>query len=207
MRLEVRLKQKKQIERAKREAARGDAHGEELEPGRTMEQAVKKLQKRHCSPGPRIRTTCRVQDLVSSFAMAAPLPGGFESLTLSVGRCCSGSRKMPLMQLGLRSALSFSRRTLERVRPADGSPIGCRRAMASSITRRPRTTGAWHAAGEAAIRASGVGFVFVQPSGFMATSSTGPHRSNRSGSSGPPRKTAKFLSFTPTTSPMSRSRA
>jgi (4-alkanoyl-5-oxo-2,5-dihydrofuran-3-yl)methyl phosphate reductase len=28
-------------------------------------------------------------------------------------------------------------------------------------------TGAWHAAGEAAIRASGVGFAFVQPSGFM----------------------------------------
>jgi (4-alkanoyl-5-oxo-2,5-dihydrofuran-3-yl)methyl phosphate reductase len=28
-------------------------------------------------------------------------------------------------------------------------------------------TGAWHAAGEAAIRASGVGFAFVRPSGFM----------------------------------------
>jgi (4-alkanoyl-5-oxo-2,5-dihydrofuran-3-yl)methyl phosphate reductase len=28
-------------------------------------------------------------------------------------------------------------------------------------------TGAWHAAGEAAIRASGVAFAFVQPSGFM----------------------------------------
>jgi (4-alkanoyl-5-oxo-2,5-dihydrofuran-3-yl)methyl phosphate reductase len=28
-------------------------------------------------------------------------------------------------------------------------------------------TGAWHAAGEAAIRASGVSFAFVQPSGFM----------------------------------------
>ncbi len=28
-------------------------------------------------------------------------------------------------------------------------------------------TGVWHAAGEAAIRASGIGFAFVQPSGFM----------------------------------------
>ena len=28
-------------------------------------------------------------------------------------------------------------------------------------------TGLWHAAGEAAIRASGIGFTFVQPSGFM----------------------------------------
>jgi uncharacterized protein YbjT (DUF2867 family) len=29
-------------------------------------------------------------------------------------------------------------------------------------------TGAWHAAGEAAIRASGIAFTFVQPSGFMS---------------------------------------
>jgi len=30
-------------------------------------------------------------------------------------------------------------------------------------------TGVWHAAGEAAIRASGIPFTFVQPSGFMST--------------------------------------
>jgi hypothetical protein len=47
---EVCLKKKKRIERAERKAARRDAHGEELEPRRAMEQAVEKLQERHRSP-------------------------------------------------------------------------------------------------------------------------------------------------------------
>ncbi|HEY4015770.1 MAG TPA: NAD(P)H-binding protein [Polyangiaceae bacterium] len=40
----------------------------------------------------------------------------------------------------------------------------------SSIDAREQNvgTGVWHARGEAAIRAAGVGFAFVQPSGFMA---------------------------------------
>jgi hypothetical protein len=49
-RAEVRLKTKKQIERAEREAARRNAHGDEFEPSRAMEQAVEKLQERHHSP-------------------------------------------------------------------------------------------------------------------------------------------------------------
>ncbi|MFZ0603262.1 MAG: hypothetical protein WAN05_18255 [Roseiarcus sp.] len=59
---QVRLKQKKQIERAKREAARGDAHGEELEPGRTMEQAVKKLEQSDCSSCPWLLTASLLTD-------------------------------------------------------------------------------------------------------------------------------------------------
>jgi uncharacterized protein YbjT (DUF2867 family) len=40
----------------------------------------------------------------------------------------------------------------------------------SSIDAREQNvgTGVWHARGEAAIRAAGIGFTFVQPSGFMA---------------------------------------
>jgi uncharacterized protein YbjT (DUF2867 family) len=40
----------------------------------------------------------------------------------------------------------------------------------SSIDAREQNvgTGVWHARGEAAIRASGIGFTFVQPSGFMS---------------------------------------
>jgi uncharacterized protein YbjT (DUF2867 family) len=39
--------------------------------------------------------------------------------------------------------------------------------LSSYDTRENVGTGVWHAAGEAAIRATGIPFVFVQPSGFM----------------------------------------
>jgi uncharacterized protein YbjT (DUF2867 family) len=65
-----------------------------------------------------------------------------------------------------------------------GSDLAARDHLAASVARRVGVqhivklstmdvrqqsvgTGVWHAQGEAAIRASGVGFTFVQPSGFM----------------------------------------
>jgi (4-alkanoyl-5-oxo-2,5-dihydrofuran-3-yl)methyl phosphate reductase len=61
-------------------------------------------------------------------------------------------------------------------------------------------TGPWHREGEAAIRGSGIGFVFVQPSGFM------DNFSRPMGLSAAPQARAGFRSFIPTTSPQWRSR-
>jgi uncharacterized protein YbjT (DUF2867 family) len=68
-------------------------------------------------------------------------------------------------------------------------------------------TGVWHAAGEAAIRASGVSFAFVRPSGFMDNVLHWAGSIKSEGSSAPRPVMAGFCSFTRTTSPKSRSRA
>jgi hypothetical protein len=44
---EIGLKQEEQVERAEREAAGGDPHAEEGQPGRPMKQTIKELQKRY----------------------------------------------------------------------------------------------------------------------------------------------------------------
>src|SRR5208282_2241513 len=51
--IEIGLKQIEQVERAERQAARRDAHGEERQPGRPMKQAVEKLQKQGLPPSSR----------------------------------------------------------------------------------------------------------------------------------------------------------
>ena len=58
---DIRLEKKEQIERAEREAAPGKAHRDEFEPGRTMEQAVEKLQEPHRSLHSRSRHAVSLQ--------------------------------------------------------------------------------------------------------------------------------------------------
>jgi len=67
-------------------------------------------------------------------------------------------------------------------------------------------TGVWHREGEAAVRDSGIGFVFVRPSGFMDNFLNWADAIKTDGVAAAPPATALFRSFTPTTSPTWRSR-
>jgi uncharacterized protein YbjT (DUF2867 family) len=51
---------------------------------------------------------------------------------------------------------------------AKGAGVRLLVKLSSMDAQQGLATGAWHARGEAAIRASGIGFTFVEPSGFMS---------------------------------------
>jgi len=89
--------------------------------------------------------------------------GDLENLT-TLKRALHGVTALFLVNSGPRLAALDE----AAAKAAKAAGVGCLVKLSSSDVREQVGTGMWHAKGEAAIRSTGIPFIFVQPSGFMA---------------------------------------
>jgi hypothetical protein len=93
--IEVRLKQGEEVERAERKAAGRDPHEKESEPRSAVEQFVEQLQERHRSPrfAARDDSVSSPADVIVSLAASSPLPfSKADHPTTRVAQAMRGSR-------------------------------------------------------------------------------------------------------------------